>query len=132
MTADGEAIVEYVMPEVRAKYGVPVTVVSAVTEKGVVRGISHFTSVPVVAAEVRKAVGMLAEDVEWSWYRYLIPQYFGRLSGLSGYDVPGGIWLFRWSERTTDWRDPEHRLASDEGELLWVPTGWVNQQADGR
>lgn len=109
--------------------GVPVTVVSAVTEKGVVRGIGHFTRVEEIAAEVEKAVGVLVDGVQWSTAQYRIPSYFEGLAGMSGWNVPGGIYLFRWDAKTTDWRDPEHRFASTTPELLWRPRGWATGRA---
>jgi hypothetical protein len=113
------------MIEQRAR-GTRTVVVAAVTEKGLVRGIAHFTSISDVVDEVKRAVGVLSEVTEWSSYEYWTPSYFDCLveGGFSAWDVPSGIFLFPWTDQTTDWRDPTKRFTTT-GTLLWRPRGWT-------
>lgn len=113
------------IPECSA-LGVPVTVVAAATEAGLIRGVAHFTSPAVIYAEVVRSVGLLAEVADWSQARYHQPSYLG----LNGWDVDGGIFLYRWTAETAErWRDPRRRQSERTGQLLYLPHGWVNHTA---
>jgi hypothetical protein len=96
-----------------------------VTEKGIVRGICHFSSWQQIIPEVIRAVGVLADpDVEWTGYVY---EGFPYYVNVSGWEVDSGIFLFRW-KNPEDWRNPKNRISERHGELLWRPRGWATPQ----
>jgi hypothetical protein len=102
-------------------------VVAAVTERGIVRGISHFTTLSEIVTAVQQVVGMLDPDIQWSTATYQIPSYFALLAdGMSAWDVPGGVYLFPWDQQyTKDWKDPSKRYALTTPELIYRPRGWA-------
>lgn len=105
--------------------GTPTRVVAAITEKGIVRGISHFTDWQIIRAEVEKAVGVLHE-AEWSYAEYRLPSYMESLGGCNGWDIASGVYLFPWADDLeSDWRDPARRYSSPIGQLLFRPQGWA-------
>jgi hypothetical protein len=116
------------IPEAAAP-GVPVHVIAAAIEAGLVRGIAHFTSPAIILREVRTSVGMLTEVSDWSAACYHLPTYLG----LDGWKVDGGIFLFPWTDDTAaDWRNPRRRITERTGRLLRVPCGWVNHSTEAR
>lgn len=108
--------------------GVPISVVACVTEKGIVRAVSHFGSPREMVNEVTKAVGVLNSDTEWTGYVYEgFPSYVSEWA--SGWDVPGGVYLFPW-KNPKHWGDPSRRVSEREGQLLWRPFGWAGDRAE--
>ena len=113
----------------------PLSVISAVTPRGIVRAICHFGHPGEMIEELTKAIGVLnGTDVEWTGFVYTgLPYYVDQHA--SAYDVPGGIYLFPWvlqpmawntpAELGTRWREPEHRISERVGQLLWRPPGWA-------
>lgn len=116
--------------------GVPLCVISCVTEKGIVRAICHFGEPRRMVDELTKAVGILNSETEWTGYTYSgLPSYVSQWAGAS--DVPGGIYLFPWKTLTpyrgepgTYWRDQKRRVSEREGQLLWRPSGWAGDRAE--
>lgn len=118
----------------------PLVVVSCVCEHGIIRAITHSTprgpfggwtwpreQIDLIIAHVGR---FNLADTEWTAAIYGLPYYVS--SDASAYDVPGGVYLYKWVHTTVasswqpavDWRDPERRISAREPELLHRPRGW--------
>lgn len=116
----------------------PLHVVAAVTEHGIIRAINHGGDGPArMVDEIVHYIGLFnMADTEWTGFTYTgIPYYVAQWA--STWDVPGGIYLFPWvpwtawpdKEPQTYWRDPERRRTG-EGVLLHRPSGWAGDRAE--
>lgn len=118
--------------------GVGLQVIAVATPHGIIRAINHGGGgVEVMVDELVKAIGLLnLADTEWTGYTYRLPYYVDQWA--SGWDVPGGIYLYPWLIQlvrehggpTTYWNDPKRRISEHNGQLLWRPRGWAGERAE--